>query len=339
MRVFVAEYVSGGGFAQQAIDSVPQALRDEGVAMLTALCEDLASVGQVVVPIDPRMKVGLPGSIELVEIAPDAPLWPQWTTSAQSCDSALIVAPELQGTLAQAVAMLRAGGVEVNMSSGDFLRVASDKWETARCFASQRVPHPQTFIDRTAGQADESMSTRWVVKPRDGCGTESISVFNTLAAARRALSNNQILQTWSPGRAVSVGIIVAGGEMSVLPAVAQWIDANDCHYSGGEGPLDADAQQRVTTLASCALSAMPPFAKGYIGLDLILGEKRSDDCVIEINPRLTTSYVGLRHMVEDNLAARILGEGSGPIRCTTEQAAIRWAPDGRVWRHAAPADA
>jgi predicted ATP-grasp superfamily ATP-dependent carboligase len=47
---------------------------------------------------------------------------------------------------------------------------------------------------------------------------------------------------------------------------------------------------------------------GYLGVDLVLGPNASTDKVIEINPRLTTSYVGLRAAIESdkNLAAAML---------------------------------
>lgn len=331
MRVFAAEFVCGGGFCQRDLTEVPKALRREGGAMLRALAQDLTELGDVVVPLDARLNVRLPRSVRRAMIDSSQPLWPQWIEAARDCDAAIVVAPEQNGTLAQAVSMLRAGGVDPLMSSGDFLRVASDKWETARRFATQRVPHPATFIADTIRDADPAAARRWIVKPRDGCGTERITVYDSFSSAAAALDPGGILQTWSPGLPVSVGLIVAGGQMTVLPAVAQSIDSRSCSYAGGEGPLPADLQRRVTSLASCALAAMPPTAKGFVGLDLILGDKPAEDCVIEINPRLTTSYVGLRHMVEDNLAARILGHGEGPVRCATEATSVRWAIDGQVW--------
>ena len=47
---------------------------------------------------------------------------------------------------------------------------------------------------------------------------------------------------------------------------------------------------------------------GYVGVDLVLGDNAdgNGDRVIEINPRLTTSYVGLRAAAQANLAAAML---------------------------------
>ncbi|MCA1852170.1 MAG: ATP-grasp domain-containing protein, partial [Beggiatoa sp.] len=44
---------------------------------------------------------------------------------------------------------------------------------------------------------------------------------------------------------------------------------------------------------------------GYVGVDLILTP--SGPIVVEVNPRLTTAYVGLVEALEINIAAAILG--------------------------------
>jgi len=42
--------------------------------------------------------------------------------------------------------------------------------------------------------------------------------------------------------------------------------------------------------------------RGYVGVDLVLGLHAGEDRVIELNPRLTTSYLGLRRKAKVNLA-------------------------------------
>ena len=67
--------------------------------------------------------------------------------------------------------------------------------------------------------------------------------------------------------------------------------------------MQRELAQRATELAERCLDALPA-ARGYVGVDLVLGKAAdgSEDVVIEVNPRLTTSYVGLRAMTSDNLA-------------------------------------
>ncbi|MGC4003625.1 MAG: ATP-grasp domain-containing protein [Pirellulales bacterium] len=79
-------------------------------------------------------------------------------------------------------------------------------------------------------------------------------------------------------------------------------------------PLPADFARRAQTLAGRALDALPA-ACGYVGLDLILGETvgGSDDYVIEINPRPTVSYVGLRKACRNSLARAMLNIAEGGV--------------------------
>ncbi|QDT03741.1 carbamoyl phosphate synthase-like protein [Rubripirellula lacrimiformis] len=339
MRIFVGEYVCGGGLAGHAIDQIPLSLRREGAAMLRSVSTDLASVAETVVPLDARF-ASMPLNVtETIEIDPSAPLWGQWIEAAKNCDAALIVAPESDGVLAKAVAMLRAGGVDVIAGSGDFLRVASDKWLTAKTLISAGVAHPiymtlndKRFVKKLAKY------NKFVVKPRDGCGTKEIKKFDSLEEARASLEKNGILQAWMPGRSISIALVASKTHTVFLPAVSQQLCDNTCEYTGGQGPLDDDAQRRATALAMRTIEVMPPTVRGIVGLDILLGERPSEDFVIEINPRLTTSYVGLRRMIHGNLAARLFDLETGPVSCCTPVDSVRWNSEGEVWINNAVAE-
>ncbi|KAA1259214.1 carbamoyl phosphate synthase-like protein [Rubripirellula obstinata] len=344
MRIFVGEYVVGGGLADLPIESIPASLRREGTSMLRALVADLAEFAEVVVLVDPRMidssdECFTDGPIDRREFCKDQPLWPQWIAAAEDCDAALIIAPESDGALAQGVAMLRAAGIDVVAGSGDFLRTASDKLLTAKKMIAAGVSHP-LFMSATDRRHAKALTKfdRFVVKPRDGCGTKEIRTFDCFDTAKAELHENDLLQAWMPGRAVSISLIASSTQQVFLPAVSQQLDDNSCEYAGGQGPLDDDAQRRLTNLAMRAIEAMPPTARGFIGFDMLLGKRSSEDCVIEINPRLTTSYVGLRRMIHGNLAARFFDIETGPVACCTPVNSVKWAADGQVWVNDAVAE-
>jgi tyramine---L-glutamate ligase len=331
MKVFLGEYVCSGGFGDQPPDAIDDSLRLEGGAMLTALATDLAKVASLSVPISRSLCPALPPCEQHI-INPRKPLWGQWLSAAQGCDAAIIIAPERSGILAKAVGMLRAADVNVIAGSGDFLRVASDKQQTARVFAAAGVPHPVTLLPSDPRSAARlKLCDRFIVKPRDGCGTESVALFDDINDALNSSTDEDVVQGYVAGTPVSVSVIVNGNELVVLPAVSQDISIESCSYWGGSGPLPEGWQRRAAALAQCAIAAMPPSPRGFIGLDLVLGDDSSGDAVIEINPRLTTSYVGLRHMVVGNLAARLIGLESGAAHCKTTPDTVRWTRDGRVW--------
>ena len=112
---------------------------------------------------------------------------------------------------------------------------------------------------------------------------------------------------WSdyvPGLAASVALLCGPAGRLALPPCKQRIsDDGRLRYLGGELPLSAGLAARATELANRAVAALPPTI-GYVGVDLVLGRDPNgrEDVVIEVNPRLTTSYVGLRAAAQANLA-------------------------------------
>ena len=331
MKVFLCEYICSGGFAALPTEQVAESLRCEGAAMMTALAFDLSEVAEVVVAVDPRLRPDLP-SCQQQEVQGGRSVWSQWARAAQGCDAAIVIAPEVDGILAKAVGMLRAAGVNVIAASGDFLRVASDKRLTARALGGGGVPHPTTLLPNVPGTRKKlQQAEAFIVKPRDGAGTQEIQVYDDFEIAVQMADEDDLIQAYVRGTPASVAVIVSGNQLSVLPAVSQEICGENRSYLGGSGPLDDGQQRRAAALAQRALAAMPPSARGFIGLDLVLDEIGNHDVVIEINPRLTTSYVGLRHIVAGNLAARVLGLQHGPIQCQAEPQQIRWSRDGHVW--------
>ncbi len=330
MKIFVGEYVCGGGVVDSPLEQVPLELRREGAAMLRAITQDIAEMADVVVSLDERFDVDIAGA-ESIPAKSGQSIFSAWINAAKNCDAALIVAPESDGILAKAVSVMRAAGVDVIASSGDFLRVASDKLQTAKVLHSAGVSHP-IYMANSDLRFESQMKgyDRYVLKPRDGCGTQEIQVVQSLDEAKSKLTDDLLLQPWMPGNPISVALVASGNHQTFLPAVSQKIQIENGSYEGGCGPLDDDAQRRATALAARAIAAMPMTARGFVGLDLLLGRQASEDCVIEVNPRLTTSYVGLRQMINGNLAARLFDMETGAVSCSVTVNSVSWAPDGKV---------
>ena len=70
----------------------------------------------------------------------------------------------------------------------------------------------------------------------------------------------------------------------------------------GGGGLEAQ-RASCERVASAIANAIPDLW-GYVGVDFV--DTDEGPVVLEINPRLTTSYLGYRALTQDNLAERIL---------------------------------
>ncbi len=143
-----------------------------------------------------------------------------------------------------------------------------------------------------------------------------------------------ILQPYVPGLAVSVSFLAGAERLVSLPAVEQHLsDDGRFSYRGGHLPLSPEFDRRARSLAEKAVRVVEG-VHGYFGVDLVLGAAAdgSADVVIEINPRLTTSYVGLRRLARFNLAEMLLALAT---RAPLPEANWRTGPivfgaDGRI---------
>ena len=93
------------------------------------------------------------------------------------------------------------------------------------------------------------------------------------------------------------------------------------------GKSDSAALQR-TALAACRSI---PGLRGYVGVDLIIPSAESGrPVVVEINPRLTTSYLGYRALAENNLAEWMLMQGRFERTIRWRKGTVEFDPAGNV---------
>jgi len=139
---------------------------------------------------------------------------------------------------------------------------------------------------------------------------------------------------------VSVALLCGPQGLTTLaPCIQLLSDNGRFRYLGVEILMVPALAERARKLAAEAVASLPQ-PRGYLGVDLVLGPGANGDTdfVIEINPRLTTSYVGLRAACECNLADAMLAIARGqaptihfrnePLRFTADGKVVRMTPVG-----------
>jgi predicted ATP-grasp superfamily ATP-dependent carboligase len=112
-----------------------------------------------------------------------------------------------------------------------------------------------------------------------------------------------LLQRFIQGIHASASLLVHAGAVLPLSLNGQRITPGlPFVYHGGWVPLEHALKAQALALSGRAARLLPGL-RGYVGVDLVLADPTS--YVIEINPRLTTSYVGLRQVADCNLARAI----------------------------------
>jgi predicted ATP-grasp superfamily ATP-dependent carboligase len=124
--------------------------------------------------------------------------------------------------------------------------------------------------------------------------------------------------------------------LALAPAAQRLSTDGRFRYLGGELPLSPELAECARRLAARALDSIDGL-RGYVGVDVVLGDTAAGDVAIEVNPRLTTSYIGLRVLARTNLAAAMLAlaEGREPSMLTWWDGTVAFGADGDVVQHSA----
>lgn len=345
MRILVYEFVSGGGLAGQ---DVPASLAREGSAMRAALVSDLAAIGrhQIVTTADPRFPLDSAPGVEVVTLPRGSAAL--LDSLLESTDAVWLVAPETNRCLERLAARAEQRGTVLLGSSAAAIRRASDKTRLPCRLARHGVSHPITRVlspvsdDEVAWRiAAREVGYPVVVKPGRGAGCAGVCLArdagelqDAVDMARRATTRSGplLLQHYVPGVAASVSLLADGRRAVALTVNAQAVRASrPFSYRGGCTPVDHPLTKRAVEAALRTCQALPGL-RGYVGVDLVL--TASEAVVIEVNPRLTTAYLGVRSALEGdggNVAALALAACAGvlptppPVRTS-----VRFTASGRI---------
>jgi tyramine---L-glutamate ligase len=340
MRILVYEHVSGGGFAGRP---VPASLAREGSAMRDALVADLAAGGRhdVVTTADPRFPVTASPGVQVFTVSSPSPL--VLDRLIASSDAVWLVAPETDRCLERLAARVEAAGRTLLGPGAAAVRRASDKAGLARRLRSRGIPHPDTRVCR--GDEDYRPLARAigypvVAKPARGAGCGGVSVADgarelgdAMARARRAAGGGRVLlQRYVRGVPASVSLLVHERGAVALSVNRQALTrrGQQFSYRGGRTPFEHDLGERAIELAVRTCQALPGL-RGFVGVDAVLTPDEA--VVIEVNPRLTTAYLGVRAAIDGNVAEMALAACAGGLPASVVlRRGVRFATSGRVVR-------
>lgn len=306
MKILIFEYINGGGCAKTEL---PPSLAREGWLMLTAVLNDLMASGEheLLVLLDWRCVNAVPQGVHIITVTPHDDVLAMFTAALQACDAVLPIAPETEQILWTLCTRVEQSGKRLLSSAASAVAKTADKLETFNILSTHNIPtvpshrldkHPYFYAQGT------------VIKARDDAGCEQCFICHNNDEFERLLNSldtpeHYLIQPFITGVALSISALFKEGVGTILSVNRQLISIQEnqrLKLIGCEVNCSMDKAPFQTIVNQIALAF--PDLWGYAGIDLIKhGEQL---VVVEINPRLTSSYTGINQALGLNVMDLVL---------------------------------
>jgi predicted ATP-grasp superfamily ATP-dependent carboligase len=308
MKLLVYEHITGGGMTTAPSSSLVR----EGDAMLFALLKDLADIpGLSLLALwDSRLarSTHAAPTVDWMDVEPNNEIMSRLQCAIEQVDAVWPIAPETGGVLESICALVRDKGKALLNTQADGVRLAASKLLTATRLRDKGVPVVATQRWQSPS-AHPPFPFPMVIKADDGVGCEDTRIIaNPLhwdEFTGHDHSGDWAIQPLLDGESLSLCGLFAKGQAILLSVNRQHIQqqGNTFRLNGSSVNVIRDENGIFSGLIRQIAAAIPELW-GYNGVDLIRNKEGTH--VLEINPRLTSSYAGLRAALGVNPAQLVI---------------------------------
>ena len=278
MKILVAEYAVGAGIDEYMF---------EGRAMLGTLVRSFVAGGHEVLYPSAGTIIDSGTAVETGRFEETL------ASLSKKCEAGLVIAPdEILGDLTEII--------EENTTNlgcpSDSVRLCADKLKSTRKLSRENIPVPLTI-------GEGEYNGDFVIKPRFGCASEGIQ-----RNKKGILKDGFIATEFIHGENLSASIIT-GKTQLFLTVNRQLIKIGDkISYEGSMVPYLCDREKEIVDIAKKTAKVLG--CRGYAGVDIVLADK---PYVVDVNPRPTTSLIGITRVMKEQISDLILKSVFGEL--------------------------
>jgi predicted ATP-grasp superfamily ATP-dependent carboligase len=302
MTILVHEWVTGGGMAGV---SLPASWAAEGRAMRRAIASDFASLPgvRVVMTLDARLP-DEPGPWTVVRIGHEQDV-DEWARIAAEADWTVLIAPETGGTLADCSRTLAQRGGRSLGSTPEAVEWTGDKLKLGAFLGERGIRTPSCRRVVPSQPLPQDVRYPAVLKPIDGAGSAETYLIPEpgLVPDEAKALHEALLQPFVPGVPSSASFLVGPDNKAQLIGIGrQRVEIREGRfvYRGGILP---DPEAVPAPALGQAVESIAGL-RGFVGVDFLRDADQETITILEINPRPTTSYVGLARILPSGFLAQ-----------------------------------
>ncbi len=215
-------------------------------------------------------------------------------------DALLIIAPETDGILLSLCERFSGRDFVLFNSNVESIGLTSDKYATYKYLQAHDIPQIPTYMPDDLPEID---CDRWVIKPIDGVGCEQLMLLPDRSSLECELAKRTnerfIVQPFIEGTHASLSLLCWQGQCLLLSVNEQHLIEQDGGLVLKQCGVNAFEDSKLRSFSEKLVRALPGL-QGYTGVDVLI--TREKNLLVEVNPRLTTSYIGLKSALGVNPA-------------------------------------
>ena len=303
LKILIYEYITGGGLINEDLSSN---LLNEAKLMVSELYKDLKELKHISFKflLDERLEIPARSSSILIKKRNFNDMYN--LQILKEFDLILPILPEKDLILYNYIKFLEKEKIKKVISDGKTIFSLSDKLSFYQLLRKYNLDVIPTYDIKETKLINKLKKI--IVKDRYGVGCSYVKFYNKPQEVKFSLYNNDyVVQPYIHGEPYSISAFFTFNDFYLLTVNKQYIKFTKNNFVKLKKILVNDkgiSDPKVYYLLSRIKSILPNLY-GYVGNDiLVVGETLH---VVEINPRLTTSYIGLNRTLNINLFDIIIG--------------------------------
>jgi len=221
----------------------------------------------------------------------------------ETYEEIIVIAPEEDNILYEIISKLEKKGIKVINCNSKFIKISSNKL-LLNNYLTNTFHAKKYMIETRENYKEFTQDKKIVAKIIDGLGSEKLFVFNSkrdLEDNKKLLTSKHIFQDFIEGDIVGINII-SNNKKNLIMSINEQIYKKISKHEIILEKINIGKFNYLHDLFKDFVSSILDNLEGcygFIGIDAILTDKNKI-LFLEINPRLTTSYIGLSKSLNFN---------------------------------------